>query len=66
MLAATLWADQLLENERTNCALAGARHGSVGGGASRRRVEAARPVRVDGWHASPHGDTGKPRSSGTP
>ena len=33
---------------------AAARHGSDGRGASSRPVAAARPVRVDGWHASPH------------
>ena len=32
MLAVTLWADQLLENEQTNCTTAATHHGRVGGG----------------------------------
>ena len=60
MLAATrgLSADQWLEDERTNCAPAAARHGSVDGGGPRRPVVAARLARVHGWHASPHGGSG--------
>ena len=58
-----LSADQLLENERTNCAPAAARHCSVGGGASSRPVAAARLARVHVWHASPHGGNGTLRTA---
>ena len=59
MLGVKLSADQLLENERTNCTTAATLHGSVGGGASgsSRAVAAALPVWVHGRHASPHGGT---------
>ena len=58
-----LSADQLLENERTYCAPAAARHCSVGGGASSRPVAAARLARVHVWHVSPHGGNGKVRTA---
>ena len=57
MLGVKLSADQLLENERTNCTTAATLHGSVGGGASSRAVAAALPVWVHGRHSSPHGST---------
>ena len=47
--------------ERTNCALAAARHGSVGGGASSRPVVAARLARVHEWRISPRAGNGTPR-----
>ena len=50
MLGVKLSADQLLENERTNCTTAATLHGSVGGGASSRVVAAALPVCVHGRH----------------
>ena len=52
-----LSADQLLENERTNCAPATRRHNT----AALAAVAAARLARVHGWHASPHAGNGTPR-----
>ena len=48
MLGVKLSADQLLENERTNCTTTATHYGSVGGGASSCLVAAALPESLSG------------------